>query len=159
MIQRIQTVFLAVAALLLAATMVFGLPLLTIATPEGIYRLLPDAVYFNGEKVLMTYAVLASVTVGLLLCFYAIMQYKNRKFQLNLVKVSVLSQLIFVVMVFLYYDRVHDLATEGLAEGAAVSSSFSPILSAPVVAIFLCMLAIRAIKKDEALVRSADRLR
>jgi hypothetical protein len=157
MIQRIQTVFLAVAALLLALTMAFGIPLLTVTGPNGAYRLLPDAVYLNGEKVLMTYAVLASVTVGLLLAFYAIMQYRNRKFQMNLVKVSVLSQLIFLVMVFFQYDRVHDLATGGAAADVAVS--FSPVLSAPVVAIFLCMLAIRAIKKDEALVRSADRLR
>lgn len=159
MIQRIQTVFLALAAVLLAATMVFGLPLFSISTPDGVYKLLPDAVYLNGTKVMVTYAVLAAVTVGLMLAFYAIMQYKNRKFQMNLIKVSVLSQLIFIVMVFLYYDRVDDLAMAGLAENVNLSVSFGPILSAPVVAIFFCMLAIRAIKKDDELVRSADRLR
>jgi len=58
-------------------------------------------------------------------------------------------------MVFFYLDKVKAMVGEAID----ATINYSPLLSAPVVAIFFCMLAIRSIKKDEALVRSADRLR
>ena len=155
MIQRIQTIFLAIALLLLAMPMMLIMALFTVAVPEGSYQLYPASVVFNGEEVIQTIAVLASVTISVLLLVYAIMQYKNRTFQMNLIKVSILTQLVFLVMVFFYLDKVKAM----VAEAIDATINYSPLLSAPVVAIFFCMLAIRSIKKDEALVRSADRLR
>lgn len=154
MIQRIQTVFLAVAVLLLAMPMMLRMPLFTVHAPDGDYRLFPANVTFNGSEALSTIAVLATITIAVMLLVYAIMQYKNRKFQMNLIKVSILSQLSFLVAVFFYLDKV-----KSLAEGVETQVSYSPLLSAPVVAIFFCLLAVRAIKKDDELVRSADRLR
>ena len=155
MIQRIQTIFLAIALLLLAMPMMLRMALFTVAVPEGSYQLYPANVVFNGEEVIQTIAVLASVTISVLLLVYAIMQYKNRTFQMNLIKVSILTQLVFLVMVFFYLDKVKAMVGEAID----ATINYSPLLSAPVVAIFFCMLAIRSIKKDEALVRSADRLR
>jgi len=155
MIQRIQTIYLVLAVLLLAMPMMLRIALFSVAVPEGAYQLFPAQMLFNGEEVMQTIAVLASITIAVLLLVYAIMQYKNRSFQVNLIKVAILSQLVFMVMVFFYLDRVKALI------GAAIEPAitYSPLLSAPVVAIFLSMLAIRSIKKDDALVRSADRLR
>lgn len=155
MIQRIQTVYLALAVLLLAMPMMLRIALFSLAVPEGKYQLFPAHVLFNGEEVMQTIAVLASITVAVLLLVYAIMQYKNRSFQVNLIKVSILSQLVFLVMIFFYLDKVKAL----IAPTVEPVITYSPLLSAPVVAIFLGMLAIRSIKKDDALVRSADRLR
>ncbi len=155
MIQRIQTIFLAIALLLLAMPMMLRMALFTVTVPEGSYQLYPANVVFNGEEVIQTIAVLASVTISVLLLVYAIMQYKNRTFQMNLIKVSILTQLVFLVMVFFYLDKVKAMVGEAID----ATINYSPLLSAPVVAIFFCMLAIRSIKKDEALVRSADRLR
>jgi len=155
MIQRIQTIYLVVAVLLLAMPMMLRMALFTVQIPEGAYKLYPANVLFNGEEVMSTIVVLATITIAVMLLVYAIMQYKNRGFQMNLIKVSILSQLSFLVAVFFYLDKVKGLAAT--ATDAAVS--YSPLLSAPVVALFFCLLAIRSIKKDDALVRSADRLR
>lgn len=155
MIQRIQTIYLVVAVLLLAMPMMMRMALFTVQVPEGAYKLYPANVLFNGQEVLATIVVLATITIAVMLLVYAIMQYKNRGFQMNLIKVSILSQLSFLVAVFFYLDRVKAL----VLEGTETSVNFSPLLSAPVVAVFFCLLAIRSIKKDDALVRSADRLR
>ncbi len=155
MIQRIQTVFLISAVLLLAMPMMLRMALFTVSVPDGAYKLYPAGVLFNGEEVMPTIVVLVTITVSVMLLVYAVMQFKNRKFQMNLIKVSILAQLSFLVAVFFYLDRVKNLVSATVESGIA----YSPLLSAPVVAIFLCMLAIRAINKDEALVRSADRLR
>lgn len=159
MIQRIQTVFLAIAVLLLAMPMMLRMALFTVVVPEGNYRLYPANVMFNGSEAMPTIVVLATITIAVMLLIYAIMQFKNRKFQTNLIKLSILAQLSFLVAVFFYLDRVKALAEGTLQAGETISVSYSPLLSAPVVAIFFCLLAIRAIGKDEALVRSADRLR
>jgi hypothetical protein len=155
MIQRIQTIYLVVAVLLLAMPMMLRMALFTVQVQDGAYKLYPANVLFNGEEVLSTIVVLASITVSVMLLIYAIMQYKNRAFQMNLIKVSILSQLSFLVAVFFYLDKVKELA----ASSTETAVSYSPLLSAPVVAVFFCLLAIRSIKKDDALVRSADRLR
>lgn len=155
MIQRIQTIYLVLAVILLAMPMMLRIALFTVAVPEGSYQLFPANVLFNGTEVMQTIVVLASITIALMLLVYAIMQYKNRGFQVNLIKVSILSQLVFLVMVFFYLDKVKALAAATIEPAV----TYSPLLSAPVVAIFLSMLAIRSINKDDALVRSADRLR
>ena len=159
MIQRVQTIYLVVAAVLLALPMMLRMPLFSLTVPDGAYQLYPASVVFNGVEVMQTIAVLASITIALLLVVYAILQFKNRSFQVNLIKVSILSQLVFLVMVFYYLDKAKEVASAQLLVDAVPTISYSPLLSAPVVAIFLSMLAIRSIKKDEALVRSADRLR
>lgn len=155
MIQRIQTVHLAVAAILLAIPMMMRTALFTIQSPQGTYRLFPANVTLDGSIVMQTMVVLATISIALALLVYAVLQFKDRKFQMNLIKVSILCQLCFLVSVFFYFDKVKAL----VAESAATSATFSPLLSGPVVAILFCLLAIRAIRKDEELVRSADRLR
>lgn len=159
MIQRIQTVYMAIAVLLLAMTMMLRLPLLSLKAEEMNLQLFPNQITMNGSEAMQTIALLASITIAVMLLVYATMQYKNRKFQSNLLRVSILSQAVFLVLVFFYFDKMGDLAAPFLMDASTPSSTFSPLLSAPVVAIFLCMLAIKAIGKDEALVRSADRLR
>ena len=156
MIQRIQTVFVISAVLLLAMPMMLRMALFTVSVPEGAYKLYPAGVLFNGEETMPTIVVLATITVAVMLLVYAVMQFKNRKFQISLIKVSILAQLSFLVAVFFYLDKVKNSIS---ATSDTTTIVYSPLLSAPVVAIFLCMLAIRAINKDEALVRSADRLR
>ena len=80
------------------------------------------------------------------------MQYKNRKFQVKLVQAALLVQLAVGGLVFYYADLM-----VGMAESN--SATYSPVLAVLLVNVVLYFLAIRGIKKDDALVRSADRLR
>jgi hypothetical protein len=158
MIQRIQTVYLALAALLLIVPVVFpgGIMLVSMDTEAGTYMLLVEKMIFQGSGELnirdTPYGLIGVLMVSVFLSVYGIMQYKNRKFQMKLVQAAILLHLIFGALLFFYADGMTDLAQGG-------SISYSPVLSVLLVNIVLYILALRGIKKDDELVRSADRLR
>jgi len=152
MIQRIQTVYLAIAAILsmLIVFLKFSL------ASRGDYDLTAVSISFLKDGVsevgMSSFPIAGAIMFGLFLTIYGIMQYKNRKFQIKLVQGALLVQLAVGGLVFFYADKMGVLATEG-------SVSYSPTLAILLVNVVLFFLAIRGIKKDDALVRSADRLR
>ena len=158
MIQRLQTVYLTLAALLLAVPVIIpgGIVLSTIEAETGTYFLFAEKMIFQspGELDILNtpYGLIAALMIGLFLSVYSIMQYKNRGFQMKLVQLAIVIQLVFAVLVFFYTDSMLDIAAEG-------SPSYSPVIGVMAVVIVLYLLALRGIKKDDALVRSADRLR
>lgn len=94
-----------------------------------------------------------SVLFAAVFSVYAIFLYKNRPRQMRLtLGMSILTFLFAVLFGVLgyFYAKQLPVGTEvHLAFGSAI----------PLVAIPLLLLAYRAIKKDEELVRSSDRLR
>ncbi len=77
--------------------------------------------------------------------------YKNRKQQMLLCKIATLLIAGLIVAIFYFAKNVEAMG--------GYTSEIQPILVAPLVALVLVILANRFIKKDEELVRSADRLR
>ena len=154
MIQRIQTVYLVIVALLLITTVVFpgGIVLASLEAGEDSYMLFTEKL-MNGEtEVSIPYGLIGALLLGLLLSVYSIMQYKNRKFQMKLVQAAMFVQLVFGALVFFYADQMSGMATDGVV-------SYKPVLGVLILNLVLYFLALRGIKKDDALVRSADRLR
>ncbi|MGB0368300.1 MAG: DUF4293 domain-containing protein [Flavobacteriales bacterium] len=154
MIQRIQTVFLALTAVLFILPVVFpgGLALASIDGSTSSLILFTEKMVQDGATVEMPYGLIGSLMVGLFLSIYAIMQYKNRKFQIKLVQAAIFVQLIFGALIFFYADRM-----AGIADGGELA--YKPTIAIVLVNVVLYFLAMRGIKKDDALVRSADRLR
>lgn len=156
MIQRIQTVYLAIAAILLVVPIVLEMTLATVVVEGGVYHLSPVTASLVTETVTDTVFGSFSITVcfalSLFLTVYGIMQYKNRKFQMRLVQLALLLQPIAGVVIFFYADKLAKLTEAGVV-------SYKPILAVLAVNVLLYFLALRGIKKDDALVRSADRLR
>ncbi len=152
MIQRIQTVYLAIAAILSMLLVFLKLTLASVAD----YELTAISVNLLKEGILETamssFAIAGAIMLGLFLTIYGIMQYKNRKFQIRLVQGALLVQWVVGGLVFFYADKMGALAESD-------SVAYSPSLAILLVNVMLYFLAIRGIKKDEALVRSADRLR
>ena len=152
MIQRIQTIYLVIAAILSILIVLLRLSFASI----GDYELTALSVNVVKDGVLETamssFAITGAIMLGLFVTVYGIMQYKNRKFQIKLVQVALLLQLVTVGLIFFYADKMIVLAESG-------SVSYSPSLAVLLVNVALYFLAIRGIKKDDALVRSADRLR
>lgn len=151
MIQRIQTVFLAIAAILTLVPMALQSTLAT----AGDFYLTSVGIYSTHEElhqVGSSFGINIAMAIGLLLSVYAIMQYKNRKFQMKLVQGALLVQLAVGGVVFYYADQMAALANPE-------SVSYSPLLAILLVNVVLYFLAYRGIKKDDELVRSADRLR
>jgi ABC-type proline/glycine betaine transport system permease subunit len=158
MIQRVQSIYLFFASLAL-----FALYLVTIAnnvyiggkpTTIKITGLFQDV---NGAQQHVTsFVALTAVTaIVALLPLAIIFLYRNRKQQIALGYSAVL-----VVLGYSFWlAQTVKKSTEAAAGVVLHSDNFGVGLFLPPIAILLLFLAIRAIKKDDALVRSADRLR
>ena len=157
MIQRIQTVYLAVATVILLTLVLLNLELAAIVASETV-RFQLSTISMNvmreevSDRLMTTAPIVGSMILGLALSVYAIFQFKNRKFQVKLVQGAMLVQLVIAGLVFFYADRMSGLA-------GSDDVAYNPALAALPVNVILYFLAIRGIKKDDALVRSADRLR
>jgi multisubunit Na+/H+ antiporter MnhB subunit len=105
--------------------------------------LLEGNVLWNGI------AILILVGIILFLQVYAILKYKNRPSQIRLIKYSILGLVVLFGIFFItaYYSFNRE------------QTSFKISHVFPVIAIILNYLAMSAIKKDEALIRSIDRIR
>ena len=126
MIQRIQTVYLAIITILLIIPIVLEVSLASLTIEGGVYHLSPVTVSLVSEAgtdtVFGSFSIAASFALALFLTVYAIMQYKNRKFQMRLIQIAMLLQPIIGAIVFVYADKMAKLSEEA-------SVSYSPILT------------------------------
>ena len=137
MIQRIQTVYLLIALVILGA-LPFVFPLFTMSDGKE-FRFMNDSFY--------TVLFGLSTTLTLISTMY----FKKRQHQFVLNRLTIILNLILLGL-FVY--RSLNLSGEAIHVSEKGIGMFLPI-----VAIVFLALANRAIKKDEDLVKSADRLR
>ncbi len=155
MIQRIQSVYLLFAALLTGALLF--LTMAQMASEDTFYQLAWRGVYqlkANHEAILVlpTWA-LAILTVSpTVISGITLLLYKKRMIQIRLCALNL--GLLLGLSGMIYY-----LATSTAKELNAGEISFSWPLVLPIIAFILTVMAIRAIGKDEMLVRSLDRIR
>jgi len=158
MIQRSQTIYLFLAAVagLLTFFLSFahfvdnGVKLSEYAV-FGVFNVQSDLMEMAGPFLFpaWVFSILASIIpVG------AILLFKNRPLQLKITRLALLTNLSFIVYLFFAIDAIH---TE--LYGVAVGILYHAGFYMPVIAIPFLFLAIRGIKKDEALVKSLDRIR
>ena len=94
--------------------------------------------------------VFSLIVVSMLLAIFSILKYKNRKLQFVLNRLNIISN--FVLLgVFVY--RTLTLSGETLVSEKGIGVLF------PIISIVFLVLANKAIKRDEDLVKSVDRLR
>lgn len=151
MIQRIQTVYLALAIVLLVLCCCMPL-----ANFEPVGMGLPSTMYslvwLSAEGTIQSYLpafLFAIVVITELILLFAIMGYKNRRSQMTYCSFGIILNLLWVIGFF---------AISYFIKGDATNHpTFAVCL--PVFAMILTWLARRAIRKDEELVRAADRIR
>jgi len=171
MIQRIQTLFLVLAAVLSAAVMFlpltnfsvsgqdivngtffyeFDIFLFGIKNLEGIY---PD----NIGNILNMTLYIALLSVIILISTASIFLYKNRPLQMKLCRLNLILSIAFVV--FLLYlpgtlvEKLTSMQTD------FVNYKFKIGVYVQLAVLVFLFLANKFIKRDEMLVKSADRLR
>lgn len=136
MLQRIQTIYLLLAAIT-AAGLIFVFSLWTNSAGEEVYA---------QEQLIAFGMFLGSAAISLV----SIFMFKNRKLQFVLGRLNIILNL-FLLGVFVYWSLTlpgeMDISEKGIG-------MFLPIIS-----IVFIVLANKAIKKDEDLVKSADRFR
>ncbi len=146
MIQRIQTVWLLLAALTAAGvffTDLFRAQIIedTVAVTKNI-----DA---TGEFVLLLVAI-----PMVLLPLVAIFMFRNRKKQRGMVWIGFLVTVGFIALSLMIISNYKNDPAIRITSGSYHIGSVLPVVS-----LFFLILAIRGINRDEKLVRSLDRLR
>ncbi len=154
MIQRIQTVYFLIAAFLLA--LLFFVPFAEIVGPNGeIYHI--DCGGFYSEDANMHKFLFRSLHVVLLIAISIVFtlltmfQYKQRSRQIQFSGMIILILLVLTILNGLDLWRGINMV-----QG---SYSLKIFLVFPLIAIILIYLAIKAIKKDEKLLKSVNRIR
>jgi len=151
MIQRIQTIW-----LLLATIVLILMLFLPIATHLGVQE---STVYikgiqqsYSGDGLLVktNIPILSTAILITLICFINIFNFKRRSLQKKIIIFTIVAIIGFAVWCSIYLKQL-----PGGIEGA----SFGVGAYLPAVAILFLVLAIFGINNDERLIRSAERLR
>jgi len=145
MIQRIQTIFLLLAALSFGA--LFMLPMATSSVSTA--HFMADQVYGIQDHLALLSIAIFAIGVSVL----AIVLFKNRKLQRKLVHLIIV--LAVVMSVTSYFLLKMDMGDSILTAGLHMQ----PGMFLPFLGILFSLLAGYYIGKDEKLVKSMDRLR
>ena len=156
--QRKQTLFLVVAIALAASLYFLRLADYQRVGLEGLRELRLDGIHdVEGSRVEPSLAIplvgLNALLIALLIA--CVVLFRNRQRQLRLIRLAFLFSLgILVAVVF-----THNSVASAMGSAASVTSTLKFGAYIPFVLPVLIWLAERGIKKDEELVKSADRLR
>jgi hypothetical protein len=156
MIQRIQSLYLFVVAV--ACTLLFFFPMIDYIDPvKGTYKLfatgmksysdIPGLLFF-WETLPLLILVISSLVMALVTLFL----YKKRRIQSLLVNINIMVNVLLTALVFLLYSRIFEHRFQ-------IPSNYQFGIYIPLISLIFLIMANRAIRKDEALVKSSDRLR
>lgn len=157
MIQRIQTIWLLVSSLVLLGLFIF--PFVGYIDLVGLGKnIYVTGVYSSANNVTTkesSFLLMSIATVVLaLIPIFIIFQFKNRKLQLTLILVQVILICLFAVWMFVSSNNILGLINQSIgASNIGIGFFLLPVS-------ILCLaFAIRGIRNDNKLIKSADRLR
>jgi hypothetical protein len=156
MLQRIQTVFLALVVLL--GIVFMFIPVIEYEGIKNFYQMNSYHTISHGREIIFN-----NVGVGVLggiitlLSLTTIFLYKNRSLQMKLGKLNILLIAAQIAAIVFYNDAIEKIVSESALSEMETNIQLGAII--PVVNLILTYLAIHFIKKDDKLVRAADRLR
>jgi hypothetical protein len=152
MVQRIQTVYLLVATILISS--VFAYPIAELLSSEGqLFIFNFNGLSIENEAGLYFLTIPPVILLGIiaLIPLVSMFLYKKRIIQMRLNSLNIILMIGYVGLNY-YYIQNFSKQLNGV-----VSYQIAAIF--PFIAAVLTYLAIRAIGKDEALIRSMDRIR
>ena len=181
MIQRIQSIYLLLAFLALAACFMFPTATFTAVGSDGIevngeLNLIPKAdreaqyyaqieagqpeVAMGQRGYVKTWPLVVFTLLAAVIALVSIFLYGNRVRQMRIVAVGFLLGVVEVFLIFIWaIDAYVNSATAPPLQCTDVDVTYGVGTWCPIAAVVLMFLAQRAIKKDEAKVKAADRLR
>jgi glucan phosphoethanolaminetransferase (alkaline phosphatase superfamily) len=159
MIQRIQSLFLLAACI--ASFIVVFHPISRMGLSDGSQANLTSiGLKTDAKPSTMLYsafpiAVLAAICG--LMSFVTIIMYRKRLLQMRLCGYNILLTLILIIVIFIYYFIIKHKTIDN--SDIIVSSSLSYPIVLPFVNIVLLFQSFRAIRRDDLIIKSYDRLR
>lgn len=131
MIQRIQSIYLLVAAI--------SMSLISFKVP--VYNLNETLFMAKDDTKMFVLTI-----VGAIFSLLGLFMFKNRKFQMKLIRLTVLIQMIIGIRIFMLFNKFE----------VVLNNSFLFLMAFTLIAL---IMAYRGVKKDDDLVRSVDRIR
>lgn len=151
MIQRIQSLYLLLVAVLMAVT--FFSPLLGLKSADlSTLVMYSEGIFSAGKLIKPTWGVISIAGMSALVAFINIFLFKKRKLQIKVGFITSFLIVFFYITLFTYFYVYTN------QNGLELNSAYYGVIL-PVIALILNFLAIRKIKSDEKLVRSLDRIR
>ncbi len=158
MIQRIQSLFLAIAAAAAVLMLFFPVADFLSGTELGNYKLLatglkcmdPNPRFLTSSW--FGFPLTALISVNIILPILVLFLYRNRQLQIKILAFNILIAIVLIIVVLIYY-----ISSVQKLTGIQPSYQFGAFC--PLISLVFLVLANRFIRKDENLVRSADRLR
>lgn len=158
MIQRIQSVYLLIVVLLSAS--VFFLPIsskIGITDTSVIFKMDTFNIYqLKGADTVVINNVIFNTFINAaigLLALFALFKFKSRGLQVKICKTLLLICAAFIALLFYETDRMIP------GSSTDFKTIYLPAIYAAVVMPILVFMALKAIRKDDDLVRSVDRIR
>jgi len=152
--QRIQTIFLFLAAVVLGLLFIPAMPFFTVTGTQELVQQSEVAMLGDGVLNIQDHIIFQILVVlGMVTSIAAIFMFKKRSTQLTLSKLTLVMSILILVLcgVFFYLDY------QLIKADSLVSGEFG--LLSPVLGIIFSALALRGINSDDKLVKSSDRLR
>ena len=131
MIQRIQSIYLLGAAI--------SMTLISFKVP--VYNLNETLFMAQDDTKMFVLTI-----VGAIFSLLGLFMFKNRKFQMKLIRFTVLIQMIIGIRIFMLFNKFEVI----------LNYSFLFLMTFTLIAL---IMAYRGVKKDDDLVRSVDRIR
>lgn len=162
MIQRIQTLYLVIVLALSVASFCFPLAIFeTNKFDASEYNLIPETVSAEStslpQETIAWNAILFPIASGIL-ALVAIFLYKNRPLQMKITAFGFLLSTIYVGLLLLWIISSQETAIK--LQNIEVTKTIYGVSSyLPMAQVLFFILAQRAIKKDEKLVRDSERIR
>lgn len=161
MIQRIQSIYFIITILIGAA--LFFIPLASvessvlegIAVPEDIVQLYARGYHSSLDRLyelMPTYMLMITLGLHLVVAIAALLLFKNRGLQIKLAAGAAVTLIAFFGLMFYYAEAMVEAT-------GAIGVDYGLGTFLPAISLILIWMALKAIKKDEELVKSVDRLR
>jgi glucan phosphoethanolaminetransferase (alkaline phosphatase superfamily) len=139
-IQRIQTVYLLLAAIV---TSVFAfVPVINVLNPDGVVEISFNSLHFGAWTMVLEILIV-------ILAIIAIFKYRDLKTQIRLTNVLMLLIVTLIIVIAVMMWVLHD----------KLIMQFTPYIIMPFVALILVWLAKKCIKHDKKLLADSERIR
>jgi magnesium-transporting ATPase (P-type) len=156
MIQRIQSLFLFLS--FIACILCFIFPIATFWSEEGSYEMFITGLnpLFPGEASFSINTLPLSLIAGItaILSLLTIFLYKKRMLQMKIIRFGIMLCIVLVLLILFFYVPEIEELTKVEADYLSETGIYFPLA-----ALILLLLANRFIRKDEKMIRAADRLR
>ena len=151
MLQRIQSLYLFIASVMMAA--LYKIPLLSLKSDTEVFIISYEGMtdFASQELISQNLTGFILFLAAVLLPLATIFMFKNRKFQIKLTNYTILLNAAFLLVNAYYVFQIF--------KQLDVKIGFELGMLLPVLSIVFLFLAKRYIRKDEELIRSVDRIR